>query len=47
MTFGHHPLHGAGGHQANSRAQPGKGVPTETDSNGSNQRQAPAIGDSE
>ena len=45
-----HPLHGAGGHQANSGEQPGKGVLTEADSNGdsnsSNQRQAPATGDS-
>src|SRR5262252_3646495 len=45
-----HPLHGAGGHQANSRGQPGKGVLTGADSNGdnnsSNQRQAPATGDS-
>ena len=45
-----HPLHGAGGHQANSRGQPGKGAPTGADSNGdsnsSDQRQAPATGDS-
>ena len=38
-----HPLHGAGGHQANSRGQPGKGVLTGADSNSNNQQQASAV----
>ena len=44
--IGGHPLHGMGSQQANSGGQPGKGVQTGADSNGSNQRQAPATDDS-